>query len=242
MSVCALIPAYQPEPAAVETARALLAAGIGRLVVVDDGSTRADSAGLFAELAGLPRTTVLTHPRNQGKGAALKTGLEHILRTAPPGEVGAVMLDADGQHAVHDVLAVAAELERHPADLVLGCRTFREACVPLGRKIGSVFQRLITFLFLGRDIRDVQTGLRGIPLALIPTLLGIEADRYEWEMEMIWRTRLGPIRQIPVQSIYIGRNESSHFHPVRDTLKFYGKLASLRWRWLLARFAGPGVG
>lgn len=44
---------------------------------------------------------------------------------------------------------VALELERHPDQLVLGCRTFREACVPLGRKIGSVFQRLFTILVLG---------------------------------------------------------------------------------------------
>ncbi len=232
--ICALIPAYQPEPPVLGVAVDLLEAGIGRLVVVDDGSTRPDASAIFGALRQLPRTTVLTHPQNRGKGAALRTGFKHILQTASLSELGAVTLDADGQHHVDDVLAVARALERYPRDLVLGCRTFREACVPLGRKVGSVFQRLITFLLLGRDIRDVQTGLRGIPLELMPALVDIQADRFEYEMEMVWQARLGPIRQIPVRSIYIGRNESSHFHPVHDTLRFYGALARLRLSWLRA--------
>lgn len=232
MNVCGLIPAYQPEPCVVDTAGRLLDAGFTRLIVVDDGSTRPDAALTFKALQDLPRTTVLTHPRNRGKGAALRTGLKHILQTATLEEVGAVTVDADGQHDPADVVAVALELERHPEQLVLGCRTFREPCVPLGRKIGSVFQRLFTFLVLGRDLRDVQTGLRGIPLGLMPELVTIEADRFEYEMEMLWSLRLRPIRQVPVRSIYIGRNESSHFHPVWDTLRYYSKLASLRWRWL----------
>lgn len=230
MNVSVLIPAYQPEPGVVETVRGLLDAGASRVIVVDDGSTRSDSEEIFAALSGIASTTVLRHAVNRGKGAALRTGMTHILETAPPEEVGAVTVDADGQHDVRDAVAVGLELERHPEALVLGCRTFREACVPLGRKIGSVFQRLFTLLVLGRDVRDVQTGLRGIPLRQMPELIDIQADRFEFEMEMIWRSRLGPIRQIPVRSIYIGRNESSHFHPVRDTLRFYARLAALRWR------------
>jgi hypothetical protein len=78
--------------------------------------------------------------------------------------------------------------------------------------------------------------LRGIPLTLMPELVTIEADRFEYEMEMLWRSaRLRPIRQIPVRSIYIGKNESSHFHPVWDTLRYYARLAVLRWRWLRRR-------
>lgn len=239
MNVSALIPAYQPEEAVVGAARGLLEQGFSRLVVVDDGSTRADSSSIFQALRELPRTTVLVHPVNRGKGAALRTGMVYLLKTAPLEEVGAVTFDADGQHAVRDAVAVGLELERHPHHLVLGSRTFRESCVPLGRKIGSVFQRLFTFLVLARDVRDVQTGLRGIPLSLMPELITIESDRFEFEMEMIWRSRLLPLRQIPVGSLYIGKNESSHFHPVWDTLKYYARLASLRLRWLRGQL-GPG--
>ncbi len=233
IKVCGLIPAYEPQPAVVDAARGLLEGGLARLVVVDDGSRRPGTAEIFQALRELPRTEVLVHPQNRGKGAALRTGLAHIQATATAGEVGAVTLDADGQHAVEDVLAVADELEKHPHELVLGCRSFTEACVPVPRKIGSVFQRLVTFLLLFKDIRDVQTGMRGIPFELFGDLLDIKADRFEWEMEMIWRCRNHPIRQIRVQSIYIGKNESSHFHPVLDTLKFYGRLLGLRLRSLL---------
>lgn len=235
IQVCGLIPAYEPQPAVLDAARGLLEGGLARLVVVDDGSRRAGTAEIFQALRELPRTEVLVHPQNRGKGAALRTGLAHIQATATSSEVGAVTLDADGQHAVEDVLAVAGQLEKHPHELVLGCRSFDEACVPLPRKIGSVFQRLVTFLLLFKDIRDVQTGMRGIPFELFADLLDIKADRFEWEMEMIWRCRNHRIRQIRVQSIYIGKNESSHFHPVLDTIKFYGRLMGLRWRSLFQR-------
>lgn len=235
MNVYAIIPAYQPEPVVVSTATELLEAGFPRVIVVDDGSTRADAAEIFQKLQELPRTTLLRHPVNRGKGAALRTGMSHILETSREA-VGAVTVDADGQYDAVGAANVARELERHPHQLVLGYRSFfSEPSIPLGRKIGSIFQRLFTFLVLGCDIYDVQTGLRGIPVTAMPELIAIDSDRFEYEMEMIWRMRQGPIRQVPIPCFYAGNYASSSFHPVWDTVRYYRKLVALRWRWLRHR-------
>ncbi|MEW6279191.1 MAG: glycosyltransferase family 2 protein [Candidatus Eremiobacterota bacterium] len=232
MNLAVLIPAYQPDAILLEVVREILEAGFRRVIVVDDGSTRPHCAAVFACLRDTPRVEVRAHPHNRGKGAALNTGLEYFRATIPldSRELGVITVDADGQHRLPDILRVARELEEHPDSLVLGSRTFREDCVPLGRRIGSVLQRLFVRLVLGRDIRDPQTGLRAIPTDWVVDLLAIPHTGYEWETQMLWECRRRPIRQVFMESIYIDDNKSSHFHPVKDTLRLY--FAILRSRLL----------
>ena len=73
MRVCIVIPAYEPGGEFVPYAQEVLAAGLGPVLVVDDGSGPA-YAPVFAALAEMG-CTVLTHEQNRGKGAALKTAL-----------------------------------------------------------------------------------------------------------------------------------------------------------------------
>lgn len=73
-------------------------------VVVNDGSGP-EFGSLFLAFEGLARVHVLTHVVNLGKGAALKTGLNFVACNFPRA-VGVVTADADGQHAVHDILRV----------------------------------------------------------------------------------------------------------------------------------------
>ena len=75
-------------------------------MVVDDGSS--DGSAERAREAG---AEVLRHGRNRGKGAALRTGLAHLLGR---GFTHAFTLDADGQHLPDEMPALLAELERHP--------------------------------------------------------------------------------------------------------------------------------
>ena len=72
-----LIPAYEPEEQLIPLARELKEAGF-QVLVVDDGS-----GPKFKEVFDQVREVghVLTHTRNMGKGAALKTGLVHIMKT-----------------------------------------------------------------------------------------------------------------------------------------------------------------
>lgn len=237
MSVAALIPAYQPNELLLEVVEAVKQVGFSRVIVVNDGS-RPECEAIFERLEGV---TLLRHERNQGKGQALKTGQQYVYDTAPPEEVGVVTLDADGQHRAEDAWACAQELERHPGALVLGVRSFTRKGVPPHRMAGNVLTRVIFFLLVGRFIRDTQTGLRALPKAWLPELNTIESTGYEYELEVLLYLRKRPLRQVTIQTVYIGQNESSHFNVWRDSVRIYGTLIKSRLRalraWLAKRLA-----
>jgi putative flippase GtrA len=164
---------------------------------------------------------VLAHPANQGKGAALKTGLDYICRTMPHC-TGVVTADADGQHLVRDIVRVARKLEESPNALVLGSRRFAGP-VPLRSRLGNACTKYAFWLLVGRKLEDTQSGLRGIPRALAGELRNVKYSGYEFELEMLIhckRTRV-PILECPIATVYLDGNQSSHFNPLVDSLRIY---------------------
>ena len=210
-----LIPAYNPD----EKLLALLSELKGRfsrIVLVDDGSTQ--NREIF-EKAEVMVEKLLVHEKNRGKGAALKTGLAYI------GECDVVTADADGQHAVEDIVKVADGLSSQRAGLVLGVRAF--SCnVPLRSRFGNFWTRWFFFLMSGLHVRDTQTGLRGIPSSLVGRMLTIAGERYEYEMAMLADARHHEQKplQIPIATLYIDSNRTSHFNPLLDTYRIYRSL------------------
>lgn len=225
-----VIPAYRPSAGLVDLVRAL-AGRIGPIVIVDDGSGP-DFAATFAAAAASPGVQLLRHAVNLGKGAALKTAFNHVLCTMPD-VVGVITADADGQHHSEDIEGVAETLAANPDALVLGARSFGED-VPLRSRFGNVMTRGVMHALLGRKITDTQTGLRGIPVSLLPRLMRVESNRYEYELEMLIAAhQLSiPIVERPIRTIYEPGNKSSHFNPIVDSMKIY---------FVLLRFGGVSM-
>ena len=161
----AVIPALNPEPQVAPYVSALLRRGF-RQVVVDDGSD--GSCGeTFRALEGTHGCTVLHHERNLGKGRALKTAFAHILN-CPLWEGSAVVTaDADGQHGLNDVCAVAAAAAEEEKRLVMGVRDLGLPSVPTRSKLGNRATSWAFHLLYGMRLEDTQTGLRGIPWGLL---------------------------------------------------------------------------
>jgi glycosyltransferase involved in cell wall biosynthesis len=221
MKLCVVIPAYKPGAPLLELLRALAAAPeVAAIAVVNDGSGR-EFDGVFAAAREVPRTTVLLHAVNLGKGAALKTGMNYCLATHRD-ETVVVTADADGQHLPADILAVAREAMRERGSLVLGAREFDRA-VPLRSKFGNVLTRYVLRFAVGCSLRDTQTGLRGIPSVLIPKLLKMTTGGYEFELDMLVLCKqMGiPIREVPIRTVYLEGNQSSHFDPLLDSMRIY---------------------
>lgn len=220
-----VIPAYEPErslPALV----AALAPDFASVVVVDDGSRSPDAADAFAALGGMPSVRLLRHAANCGKGAALKTAFADILRHAP-GCAGVVTADADGQHLADDVRRVADATLANPGRVTLGVRSFSGA-VPFRSRLGNFWTCGEFFLLTRRWVRDTQTGLRGIPRALLPSLAALAGDRYDYEARtLVAAARLpgGPV-QVPIATVYQEGNKTSHYRPLADT--FSTQLALFR--------------
>ena len=217
-----LIPAYNPDERLTGLVRELAEHGFATIAVVNDGSTTETAARVFAGLEQEKLCLIRTHALNMGKGAALKLGLDCIYSRYPQCP-GVITVDADGQHCIADILNVARERLEHPDALILGTRCFDEAGIPFRSRIGNKMTRLLMRLFLGIAIRDTQTGLRAIPRRLIPELLNLASNRYEFELEMLIlaKHRGVPIREIAIRTIYLNGNESSHFNPLLDSVKIY---------------------
>lgn len=216
-----LIPAYRPSDELVRLARRLAGRGFGRIIVVDDGSGP-DHAALFADIARLPEVTLLRHERNRGKGEALKTGLRHLLASSADAP-GVVTADADGQHLPEDIERVARRLAASDgATLVLGVRRFDRA-VPLRSRLGNLFSIHAVRWIAGIRLADTQTGLRGIPRALAAKLVEAATGGYEFELDMLLAARHSgfSIAEEPIRTVYLDGNRSSHFHPLRDSMKIY---------------------
>ena len=215
-----LIPAYKPGADFPAFVRELVLRGVGRIIVVDDGSGREHRA-CFEAVAGMSGVVVLRHGVNLGKGAALKTAINALLCEEDP-SVLAVTADADGQHHPEDIARVAQALAVAPSSLVLGVRQF-SAGVPLRSRFGNQITRAILRVVVGQRLSDTQTGLRGLPYRLLPSLLKIALQGYEFELEMLLlcRAERVPIREVPIRTIYLNANASSHFNPLLDSMRIY---------------------
>ena len=214
-----LIPAYQPDEHLIGVVDALYEKNVG-ILVVDDGSGP-DYANIFAAVK--EKAKIVHIPHNSGKGAALKNGMATLVAEHPECEFF-VTADADGQHKCEDVMRVFEELH-HGAEFVLTVRQFRKD-MPLRSKIGNDLSRFIYTLLNSHYFEDNQSGLRGFSISQAEWLLRVGGDKYDYEMNMLYYADKQhiPITTIPIEAIYINENQSSHFNPVKDTLRIYAQL------------------
>jgi glycosyltransferase involved in cell wall biosynthesis len=214
--VAVLVPAWQPDARLPALVEALGACGFGSIVVVDDGSGP-EFDGVFEGLRGVDGVRVLRQARNMGKGCALKTGMGFVLGEMP-GVVGVVTADADGQHAVADVVRVAEVLR--DGEAVIGVRRFT-GDVPLRCRVGNALTRRIFGALTGVRVSDTQTGLRGFPMGMLAELAMLRGERYEYEMVVLARLCRSGARpvEVAIETVYLEGNRSSHFRPVRDSVR-----------------------
>ncbi|HUQ93655.1 MAG TPA: bifunctional glycosyltransferase family 2/GtrA family protein [Bryobacteraceae bacterium] len=221
-----LIPAYRPAHRLLDLINQVVGADpervIASILLVDDGSGL-EFRQLFATVETLPRTCVIRHAINLGKGAALKTGFNYIF-TIWPEAAAVVTADADGQHAAHDIVRIARMMNRSPAQPVLGYRQFGED-VPWRSRVGNRITRVVTRLATGLKVEDTQTGLRGWTREMCLASLPIPANGYDFEMESLLKSQtsslLKAVRQEPIETIYLDGNSSSHFNPLWDSMRIY---------------------
>jgi len=216
----ALVPAYEPGPLLISLLEELTKSGFEN-VLVDDGSG-SGYADIFEKAS--EKAVVLTHPENCGKGRALKTGLKYIHEHYGT-DIVVVTVDADGQHRVEDALTLCLYAENNPDTLILGSRNL-VGKVPLRSRIGNTVTRFVYRISTGLKVHDTQTGLRAFSSDLIPMLLDISGERYEYEMNVLLefaRNRI-PILEEEIETIYIDNNSASHFDTVKDSFRVYKEI------------------
>jgi len=218
-----LIPSLNPDEKMIKLIKDLKDYGFNRIVCVDDGSDE-EFRHFFEEAQKEYGCDLLRHCINMGKGRAIKTALNYIRNTYPDSP-GVVAVDSDGQHSPEDTAKCAKAMIEHPDSLIFGCRNFREEGVPFKSYYGNTITRSVMKIFCGISLSDTQTGLRAIPQDLIEKFVSIKGERYEYEMQQILVSKELdiPIVEVPIKTIYIEENKSSHFNPLKDSVRIYAQ-------------------
>lgn len=212
--VCAVIPTYQ-------NAKTLLqvVADVHRVVdtvfVVDDGSNDGTAALLDKATGNERPEKVLTHPKNCGKGAALKTGLTYARQQ---GFRYAVTVDADGQHRADDIPALLKAVEEEPDALAIGSRGLQHENMPAKSTFANRFSNFWFALQTLQRLPDTQSGLRVYPLQRLHGLRWMSA-RYEAELTLLVFSAWAGVKLLPVPvSVYYPPRDQrvTHFRPGRD--------------------------
>lgn len=212
--VCAVIPTYQ-------NAKTLLkvVADVHRVVdtvfVVDDGSNDGTAALLDKATGNERPEKVLPHPKNCGKGAALKTGLTYARQQ---GFRYAVTVDADGQHRADDIPALLKAVEEEPDALAIGSRGLQHENMPAKSTFANRFSNFWFALQTLQRLPDTQSGLRVYPLRCLHGLRWMSA-RYEAELTLLVFSAWAGVKLLPVPvSVYYPPRDQrvTHFRPGRD--------------------------
>ena len=202
-----IIPTYNNAGTLKDVLSRTLAQGLP-IVVVDDGCTDVTRE----ILSGFKDVTVIAHPKNQGKGAALKTAFSWALEK---GYSYAVTIDSDGQHYPEDIPELLkAKGER---TIVVGSRTTRGANA--GGSFANRFSNFWFTAYTGIRLTDTQTGFRLYPLRDLPSLK-VVGNRYEAELSLLLFSAWKGLRLVPVQvHVNYPKDRVTHFRPFQDFMR-----------------------
>lgn len=221
--IAVIIPALNAEPTlprVVADARSQLEP----VLVIDDGSR--DATGEVARAAG---AVVIRHEKNRGKGGALKTGFAWAMKN---GFDGVITLDADGQHLATEIPKFVRERERSGADLIIGGRAHLFGEMLVRRRMANRFSAKCIAMTSGASITDSQSGFRFYSANLIRSV-ELRTDGFDMESEVIVRAgRRGlQVVTIPIDLGFVDGIATSHYKPVKDTIRIAWTVARARFLW-----------
>lgn len=224
-NIAIIIPAFKPQKNLLALINSILEIGNFNIIVVDDGSGK-EFQTIFDSLPN--NIHLIKHAVNLGKGAALKSAFNYILINFPNLK-GVVTADADGQHLTSDIIQIGKKIFESEKSLVIGTRVFNFfhgseiQKIPLRSKFGNILTRQIFKICIGKSLNDTQSGLRGLNTEFLPIVMKINSNRYEFEFEVLIKARdTGyEYKEVPIKTVYLDDNKSSHFNPLLDSLKIY---------------------
>lgn len=215
MHPCFLIPLYNHGETLSQVV-GVLSSHQFPIIVVDDGSHQATKL-VAAQIADAnPLVTLLTLSKNQGKGAAVMTGLRYA---AEQGWTHALQLDADAQHDFSDVPYFMYAIRQYPNVLWSGLPVY-DASVPAVRFYGRYLTHVLVWLqTLSLEIRDSMCGFRAYPIQEILPVINQHdiPSRMVFDTEVMVRFfwRGGRVGYVPTKVIYPEAG-ISHFRMWRD--------------------------
>jgi len=151
---------------------------VNQVLVVDDGSS--DETKRIAQEAG---ATVISHRKNRGKGAAIRTGFQYALENDFE---YVVTIDGDGQHNPLEIPALLENVIHNGHDVSIGFRVGNNSEMPLWRRVGKRVLDYTTSMGTGGFITDSQCGFRAFNRKAIEAITPkLKGDAFSVESEQL---------------------------------------------------------
>ena len=242
-TISLVVPAYDEESCIGQSVADIMAytaahPAIREVIVVDDGSTDRTPAiveeSRGTHTANAARLTLLRHERNQGKGAAVRTGLLHAT-----GDVVA-FTDADLSSPMSELPALVGPILAGQCDIVVGSRALDRSLIATRQSrfretAGKIFNVLVRGL-TGLPIYDTQCGFKAFRREAIGPILKLQrVETFAFDVEMLYlASRMGlTIREIPVHWSHVSHTKVKLF---RDSIRMFFDLLGIRLNGLLGRY------
>ena len=208
LKICVIIPTYNNG----KTLRRVLDSVLlytSNIILINDGST--DETVQIA--TNYPQLTQIHHPRNSGKGTALRNGFKKAIELQYD---YAITIDSDGQHFASDIPHFVNTLENEGPALLIGSRNMTHADIPKKSSFGNKFSNFWFWFETGIRLDDTQSGYRLYPLNQIPKKY--VTNKFEFEIEVIVRAAWKgvAVKNIPIKILYDPNERVSHFRPFKD--------------------------
>lgn len=220
MKTTLIAPAYNEEEALPKTIDEYIEF-VDEIVIVNDGSRDGTDRIAREYEKKYPKIKYIKHEQNQGKPAALRTGVKNAT-----GDI-IVFTDSDCTYPARYIPSFVRAIE-NGSDMVLGARIFNSSNIRALNRFGNrVFSMLITY-FCYTGIRDAQTGFRAMRKSIFNEL-DVDARNLEYETKMTMRAaKLGyTVIEIPIE--YRKRVGMSKLHPFRDGYHMLNSIPTIIW-------------
>jgi len=207
--ICILIPAYNAQETLGSVLKKIEPLKIDTLVV-NDGSL--DETKRVASENG---AQILEHPINLGKGAALQTGFQYILRKDYQ---VVITLDADGQHDPSEIPSLLKIYQSVKPDILVASRAAEFGRMTFLRRFWNRLGVKAVARLCHSDITDSQSGFRLIRAKVLKEV-SLSTSRFETELELLIKAcKKGfSVLSVPINTQKVDGTGSSHFRPVVDT-------------------------
>jgi glycosyltransferase involved in cell wall biosynthesis len=226
--IAIMIPAYNEEKYIKGVIKDCSSYGLD-ILIIDDGSTD-NTATIVNSLATDmgDKLILIKHPRNRGKGQALITGFDYVVKN---GYKGVITLDADGQHDTKEIADFLELVKREDPDVIIGDRLGNTKGMPFIRLATNVFTSWIIARISGKPVSDVQSGYRYLKAEALGKIK-LKTRNFDTEPEIILRAGWHGMKMlnVPIKTIY-HEEFTSYVNPVKDTIKFFRLVFnSLKWK------------
>ena len=210
------IPAFNPTRSLILLLEQLTEYPFRRIVIVDDGSG-AKSKEVFKKAAKFENVDILHLKKNGGKGKAVKTALQYIMKNIPSIQ-GVLTCGADGQHHIEDIIKIATTTRIFVDGIILGMRDFDSDNISIVHRIHSQAMALLFKLLFKKRIIDFQSGLRFLPYHQLSWIKSCPGDSFHFDTNVLIEAirREVPIYELPIgkvrmsQSSFLQYDEVNH--------------------------------